>query len=122
MTVRGSVQSGTVGLDDHALTGTNAEVLDSSGRIRALGDLGEIIGHIAADDREAASRFGNVLLGHVDLLTRFPRMGGRIRKRSRVRKLQHSPVLGYYRVREDKRLVEVLHIRHELRKSPNPDG
>jgi hypothetical protein len=46
-------------------------------------------------DAEAASLFGNALLDHVDLLTRFPRMGSTIRKRSRVRKLLHSPILVY---------------------------
>jgi plasmid stabilization system protein ParE len=85
---------------------------------RALNDLAEIIGHIADDDDEAASRFGTALLDHVDLLTRFPRMGSTIRKRSRVRKLLHTPILVYYQVREDKRLVEVVHLRHASRKSP----
>ena len=83
---------------------------------RALNDLAEIIGHIAGDDDEAASLFGNALLDHVDLLTRFPRMGSTIRKRSRVRKLLHSPILVYYRIREDKLVVEVLHFRHGSRK------
>ena len=85
---------------------------------RALNDLAEIIGHIAEEDDDAASRFGNALLDHVDLLTRFPRMGSTIRKRSRVRKLLHSPILVYYQIREDKRVVEVLHFRHGSRKSP----
>jgi plasmid stabilization system protein ParE len=79
---------------------------------RALNDLDEILGHIAEDDAEAASRFGASLLDHVDLLTRFPRLGGLIRKRSRVRKLLHSPLLVYYQVDEGKRLVEILHFRH----------
>ena len=85
---------------------------------RALNDLAEIIGHIAEEDAEAASRFGNSLLDHIELLTRFPRMGGTIRKRSRVRKLSHSPILVYYQLREDKRMVEILHLRHASRKSP----
>lgn len=85
---------------------------------RSLDDLAAIIGHIAEDDDQAASKFGNSLLDHVELLCRFPSMGGRVRKRSRVRKLQHSPVVVYYRVREDKRLVEVLHFRHGARKPP----
>jgi plasmid stabilization system protein ParE len=85
---------------------------------RALNDLAEIIGHIAEDDAEAASRFGNSLLDHIELLTRFPRMGGTIRKRSRVRKLSHSPILVYYQLREDSRMVEILHLRHASRKSP----
>jgi plasmid stabilization system protein ParE len=85
---------------------------------RALNDLAEIIGYIAEDDDEAARRFGNALLDHVDLLSQFPHMGGVIRKRSRIRKLQHSPVVVYYRIHEDKRAVEVLHFRHGSRKLP----
>jgi plasmid stabilization system protein ParE len=83
---------------------------------RSLNDLGEILGHIAEEDAEAASRFGASLLDHVDLLTRFPRLGGVIRKRSRVRKLLHSPLLVYYRVHEDNRLIEIVHVRHGARK------
>ena len=86
---------------------------------RALNDLSEIVGHIAQDDDDVASRFGNALLNHVDLLGRFPRMGNTIRKRSRVRKLIHSPILVYYQIHEEKRLVEVLHFRHGSRKQPN---
>jgi plasmid stabilization system protein ParE len=33
-----------------------------------------------------------------------------------VRKLVHSPILVYYRVREEKRLIEVLRFRHGSRK------
>jgi plasmid stabilization system protein ParE len=85
---------------------------------RALSDLAEIIGHIAEDDDKAASRFGQSLLDHVDLLTDFPRMGETIRKRPRARKLAHSPILVYYQIREDKRVVEVLHFRHGSRMAP----
>jgi plasmid stabilization system protein ParE len=84
---------------------------------RALDDLAEIIRHIAEDDAEVASRFGTALLDHVDLLVRFPRMGETLRKRSRVRKLLHSPVLVYYQAREDRHVVEVLHVRHASRES-----
>ena len=62
---------------------------------KALKDLAEIIGHIAEDDAEAASRFGKSLLDHLDLLSRFPRMGNAILQRPRVRKLLHSPILVY---------------------------
>jgi plasmid stabilization system protein ParE len=58
------------------------------------------------------------LLDHVDLLSDFPRMGGTIRKRSRVRKLLHSPILVYYQIREDRHVVEILHFRHGSRTSP----
>lgn len=40
---------------------------------RALNDLAEIIAYIAQDDPEAASRFGDSLLDHIELLTRFRR-------------------------------------------------
>jgi plasmid stabilization system protein ParE len=83
---------------------------------KALNDLAAIIGHVADDDAEAASRFGISLLDHVELLARFPRMGGVIPKRPGVRKLVHSPLLVYYQVHEDKRLIEVLHFRHGARK------
>jgi plasmid stabilization system protein ParE len=46
---------------------------------RALTNFAEIIGHIAGDDAEAAMLFGESLLDHVDLLSRFPQMGEAIR-------------------------------------------
>ncbi|MGA2371877.1 MAG: type II toxin-antitoxin system RelE/ParE family toxin [Candidatus Korobacteraceae bacterium] len=83
-----------------------------------MNDLSEIIGYVAEDDPEAAQRFGSSLLDHLDLLTRFPRMGAAIRKRSQVRKVFHSPILVYYQIRENKGLIEVLHLRHAARKPP----
>jgi plasmid stabilization system protein ParE len=88
---------------------------------RALNDLAEIIGHIAEDETDAASRFGSSLLDHVDLLSRFPRMGSIIRKRPQVRKLLHSPFLIYYRVDDVKRMIEVVHLRHGARKPPRSE-
>ncbi|HEX4137773.1 MAG TPA: type II toxin-antitoxin system RelE/ParE family toxin [Bryobacteraceae bacterium] len=85
---------------------------------KALNDLSEIVGYVAWDDAEAASRFGDALLDHVNLLGRFPRMGNVIRKRSLVRKLVHSPVLVYYKIDEEKRIVNILHFRHGSRKQP----
>jgi plasmid stabilization system protein ParE len=88
---------------------------------RALNDLAEIVGHIAEVDADAASRFGGSLLDHVDLLERFPRMGGTIHKRPRVRKLIHSPFLIYYHVDDDKGEIEILHVRHGARKPPGSE-
>lgn len=88
---------------------------------KALNDLAEIVGHIAEDDAEAASRFGSSLLDHIDLLSRFPHMGGVIRERPPVRKLVHSPILVYYQVHEDTRVIEVLHLRHGSRKPPKSE-
>jgi toxin ParE1/3/4 len=83
---------------------------------RSLDDLAGIISHISEDDPDSAVRFGESLLDHLELLTRFPHMGQSIRKRSRVRKLLHSPILAYYRILEDKRQIEILHLRHSAQK------
>jgi len=64
---------------------------------------------------------GNSLLDHIDMLARFPRMGGVIRKRRQVRKLLHSPILVYYQVHDDTQMVEVLHLRHAARKPPKSE-
>ena len=85
---------------------------------RALNDLAEIIGYIAEGDADAASRFGSGLLDHLELLTRFPHMGSAIRKRARVRKLLHSPILIYYRIQQGPGFIEILHLRHAGRKPP----
>lgn len=86
---------------------------------KALTDLAALIGYIAEDDPEAASRFGNALLDHVDLLGRFPRMGSTIGHRSGVRKLVHSPVVVYYQIQEGRRAIEILQFRHGARKAPD---
>jgi plasmid stabilization system protein ParE len=83
---------------------------------RALDDLAEIVGHIAEDDAEAAELFGVYLLDHLDLLERFPRIGTLVRKRTKVRRLVHSPIVVYYQIHESRRLVEILHLRHGARK------
>ena len=88
---------------------------------KALSDLSEIVARIAEDDSEAASRFGNALLDHLDLLARFPRIGGEIRKRTEVRKLIHSPILVYYKVDEAAHRIQILHLRHAARKPPGSE-
>lgn len=88
---------------------------------KALSDLVEIIGRIAEDDDLAASSFGNSLLDHVELLSRFPRLGNPIPARSGVRKLVHSPFLVYYQIHESKRIVELLHVRHSARRPPRSE-
>ena len=60
---------------------------------RALSDLAETLGYIAEDD--AASQFGTSLLDHLDLLSRFPCLGGAIRNLNMniCRNQQLSPLL-----------------------------
>jgi plasmid stabilization system protein ParE len=42
---------------------------------KALADLEAILDYILADNPAAATRFGNDLLNHVDLLAAFPHIG-----------------------------------------------
>jgi plasmid stabilization system protein ParE len=82
----------------------------------ALADFTMILGYIAEDDEDAASRFGEALLDHVYLLERFPRMGTPVPGRPAIRKLVHAPILVYYRVIADQDVVEILHFLHGARK------
>jgi toxin ParE1/3/4 len=86
---------------------------------RAISDLAEIIGYIAEDNPDAASRFGHSLLDYLDLLRSYPRMGSTIRDRSHVRRLAHSPIIVYYEVDDHAHAVEILHFRHGSRIPPN---
>ena len=88
---------------------------------KALNDLAEIVGYIAEDNADAAARFSNALVDHVALLSRFPHIGSMVRRRPNVQKLLHSPFLVYYSIREAKREVEVVHIRHGARKPPTSE-
>jgi plasmid stabilization system protein ParE len=84
----------------------------------ALVDLEDLLDYIRSDQPSAAERFGTALLNHVDLLQSFPRLGEPVLKRPGVRKLLHSPVRVYYRLHEDRELVEILHFWHVSRRSP----
>jgi plasmid stabilization system protein ParE len=81
---------------------------------RATSAAGSQAGTVTSSKR----RFGASLVDHIELLKRFPRLGSVIRKRSRVRKLLHSPLLVYYRLDEAKRGIDILHIRHGARSRP----
>jgi plasmid stabilization system protein ParE len=84
----------------------------------ALGDLEIILDYIRADNAGAAEKFGTSLLNHVELLRNFPRIGMPVSKRLGVRKILHTPVRIYYRLHEDRNLIEILHFWHSSRKEP----
>jgi toxin ParE1/3/4 len=83
----------------------------------ALRDLDETLEFIREDKSAAAERFGNALLNHVDLLASFPYIGAPVARRPGVRKLLHTPIRIYYRLDEDRKIVEVLHFWHGSRRS-----
>jgi len=84
----------------------------------ALVDLEIILDYIRADNPDAANRFGSALLNHVELLQSFPRIGVLVPKRPGIRKLLHTPVCIYYRIRENAELIEILHFWHVARRRP----
>ena len=84
----------------------------------ALADLEATLDYIRADNREAAARFGDALLNHVDLLAAFPHVGSPVNQRAGVRKILHTPMRIYYRIHEERRVVEILHFWHGARQEP----
>jgi plasmid stabilization system protein ParE len=84
----------------------------------ALTGLDEIVEFIHRDDPAAAERFGNALLNHVDLLASFPRIGQPIARRPRLQKILHTPIWIYYRIHEDKKVIEVIRFWHGSRRPP----
>jgi plasmid stabilization system protein ParE len=84
----------------------------------ALNDLEVVLDFISVDHPSAADQFGTSLLNHVELLRSLPRIGVPVPGRPGVRKILHSPVRVYYRLHEERQLVEVLHFWHAARRDP----
>src|SRR6476646_10121686 len=57
-------------------------------------------------------RFTSSLVNHVDLLRSFPSMGVPVHGYAGVRRLLHSPLHVYYRVYQDRGVIEILHFWH----------
>jgi len=66
--------------------------------------LEAIVDYIRAGNPAAASRFGNDLLNHVDLLAVFPHIGSPIKRHAGVRKILHTPVRIPYQLHEEARV------------------
>ena len=81
----------------------------------ALGDFEEILEYSWINFPDAAERFGNAILNHIDLLKRFPFIGSPVTHHPGVRRLVHTPILIYYRVNENPNFVEILHFRRSSR-------
>jgi toxin ParE1/3/4 len=85
-----------------------------------LSDLADIVKFIAQEDQEAAERVGNRIVDHVTILQTFPEIGPIFRRRSRgnVRQIICRPFKIYYRVRDEHRMVQILHVWHGARQDP----
>ena len=78
----------------------------------ALRDIEETLEFIRADKPLVSEEFAIALLNHVDLSAAFPYIGAVVPRRPGVRKLLHTPTRIYYRIHEDKKLVEMLRLGH----------
>jgi toxin ParE1/3/4 len=85
---------------------------------QALSDLSEIVEYIAGESPEAATEVGQSLIGHVKILQSFPYIGTPVPRRRKMRKLYHTPYNIYYRIHENRRVVEILHFWHGRRRNP----
>jgi len=86
---------------------------------QALWRLEEIVKYIAADNPEAAQRFGLYLINRTTILAKFPELGLPYRKRHHVRRLSAKPYLIYYRVKADEETVEILDYWHSAQRDPS---
>jgi len=85
---------------------------------RAWDDFFEIFDYISRDNRDAAARFCDALLNHVDLLGTFPHIGVVSAQRPAVRSVLHTPVRIYYRIDDSRECVEIIHFWHTARRNP----
>jgi plasmid stabilization system protein ParE len=83
----------------------------------ALAEFEEILAWSWANFPEETERFGNSILNHIELLSKFPYIGSPVSGMAGVRQLVHTPILVHYRVHQAPNYVEVLHMRHAGRKN-----
>jgi addiction module RelE/StbE family toxin len=82
---------------------------------QALTDLHDITAFIAADNVEAAIRFGNRLVDLAESLRYLPERGRPVKKWNGVRVIVLSPYLIFYRYEPATNQVEVLRFWHGAR-------
>jgi len=86
----------------------------------ALADLRDLVRYIAADDREAARRFGNRIVSKIHSLGSFPRIG-RIVPEYRddlVREVIITPYRVIYELDDPGMTLSVLRVWHGARGEP----
>ena len=75
-------------------------------------DLRNIVAYISDENPGAAETLGRELLDEAMSLESLPFRGSRVKKRRRLLKLIHGNYLIYYRVKEEKQLVEIVAFKH----------
>ena len=86
----------------------------------AIDDLQAVVIAIAQDNSQRARLVGDSILDHADVLATFPRLGPIYEATGGqpVRVIFCDPYQIFYRVFDDQRSVEIMHVRHAVRQSP----
>jgi toxin ParE1/3/4 len=78
----------------------------------ALEDLRNIVAYISRENPGAAEALGSELLDEAMSLESLPFRGSRVKKRRGLLKLVHEEYLIYYRIQEQKKVVEIVAFKH----------
>jgi plasmid stabilization system protein ParE len=83
----------------------------------ALDDLRDICSYIATKDLDSSERVGEDILSHIEILEKFPFIGPKYPQGSsgRVREILCRNYRIFYRVGEERKIVEILTIWHGSR-------
>jgi plasmid stabilization system protein ParE len=87
----------------------------------SVADVQDIHQYTAADDRDVARKVCEGIADSVKLLSRLPFLGPVYKARRRlptVREILSGQYRIFYRVFEDRSVVEILHVRHARRSEP----
>lgn len=89
---------------------------------RATADIVAVHDYIAADSPQNAAAVARRILQAIDYLGTFPHRypvyRGRRQPSVAVRRMPEPPVLVYYKINEQERVVEVITVRHGKRRQP----
>jgi toxin ParE1/3/4 len=75
-------------------------------------DLRNIVAYISNENPHAAETLGRELLDQAMSLESLPYRGSRVKKRRGLLKLIHGNYLIYYRIKEQKQVVEIIAFKH----------
>jgi plasmid stabilization system protein ParE len=75
-------------------------------------DLRNIVAYISNENPNAAETLGRELLDEAMSLESLPLRGSRVKRRRGLLKLIHGSYLIYYRIKEQKQVVEIVAFKH----------
>ena len=86
----------------------------------AIADLNGLVSFIARDNPHAAKQFGYAIIEKAEKLSGFPFLGRVVPefKIEKIREIIHRPYRIVYRVREERKEIEILRVWHAARGIP----